>query len=217
MRKILCFILALVLCLALCACGNQENPYEKYAELFNMLENENYDSAMLYIENLKGNNGDGDSDSDTANDGDEQLETVEITLDNWQEYFELREYTKWYVNAFGEYDGCSNYYLIMNKDDNEPFDGSIAVEFTYYTDKMPYTVDVEAGTVEYGESVERLHYYEPRVESFVAVGQYVDEEIGMRFGKYIMSYDFGGTEGEVERITEVDVTRIEGSYTFARR
>lgn len=60
MKKALSLILALVLCLSLCACGGNntsESPYEKYAkyeELFMYLETNDYNNANAYIQNFFG-------------------------------------------------------------------------------------------------------------------------------------------------------------------
>lgn len=60
MKKALSLILALLLCLSLCACGGNnasESPYEKYAkyeELFMYLETNDYDNANVYIQNFFG-------------------------------------------------------------------------------------------------------------------------------------------------------------------
>lgn len=60
MKKALSLILALLLCLSLCACGGNnasESPYEKYAkyeELFMYLETNDYDNANAYIQNFFG-------------------------------------------------------------------------------------------------------------------------------------------------------------------
>ena len=60
MKKTISLLLALVMCLSLCACGggeSAESPYEKYAkydELFTYLETNDYDSANAYIQDFFG-------------------------------------------------------------------------------------------------------------------------------------------------------------------
>lgn len=60
MKKYISLLLALVMCLSLCACGGNntsESPYEKYAkyeELFMYLETNDYDNANAYIQNFFG-------------------------------------------------------------------------------------------------------------------------------------------------------------------
>jgi len=50
MKKLFCLILAGLIMLSLCACG--ENEYEEYSELFEMLEDEDYDDAHEFINDL---------------------------------------------------------------------------------------------------------------------------------------------------------------------
>ena len=54
MKKLLSLLLAAALVLSLGACGKEANPYEKYEELFEYMEREDYDSAMAYIRELAG-------------------------------------------------------------------------------------------------------------------------------------------------------------------
>lgn len=50
----LSLLLAAALVLSLGACGKEANPYEKYEELFEYMEREDYDSAMADIRELAG-------------------------------------------------------------------------------------------------------------------------------------------------------------------
>lgn len=59
MKKWLALLLVMVLMLSLCACGSSK--YEKYADLFDLLESGNYDAAKDKIDQMAGGQGDGDS------------------------------------------------------------------------------------------------------------------------------------------------------------
>lgn len=53
MKKLAWLVLALIMCLTLCACSKADNTYEKYDELIEYLESGNYDRAIGYIENMR--------------------------------------------------------------------------------------------------------------------------------------------------------------------
>ena len=46
-----------------------------------------------------------------------QYEPIEITLDNWQDYFEFKEYHKFEENGFGEFESASTSYYLITKDE----------------------------------------------------------------------------------------------------
>lgn len=76
MKKKLLMMLALGLVLGLCACGNS------------------------------GNAGTGNEENQNVQDGGEneelEFETIELTIDNWQEYFEIKDIVKVYRDEFDE-------------------------------------------------------------------------------------------------------------------
>lgn len=84
----------------------------------------------------------------------EETETIELTIDNWQDYFEIKEDYSYSYNAFDELVTMSKVYNFYLKDgmtfveDSAP---EIAVEYEYDYDKG-YTftnVDWEKGTFDY--------------------------------------------------------------------
>lgn len=78
---------------------------------------------------------------------------VEISMDNWQEYFEYKETHAFSENAFGEIElfRLSNY--LLNKDDIVIYSGlsDVAVEYTYTYSERELTLDTEARTYTLGE------------------------------------------------------------------
>ena len=112
MKKTLAAIVALALCLSLCACsGVQQEVYdaakagydelsskydvlkskfEKYSTVIEALEKEDYDGAIAAVEAMR-----------PAPEKRPSHEVV-ITMDNWEEYFEIVEIPK--ATAFGEMD-----------------------------------------------------------------------------------------------------------------
>lgn len=99
MKRTLAAILALALCLALCACGASApaptleptpNPgellYNKYADIIDALEAEDYDGAVEAVEALRPA---------------PEVTEVEITMDNLWDYFEIREIREENTDANG--------------------------------------------------------------------------------------------------------------------
>lgn len=96
MKKALSVLLALILCLPLCACGNQDK-YKKYDALIGYIEAGDSGNAINEVLVLIGQNGaEGTETPEVA------TTTVEITLDNWQEYFEIRPLDVKIYNVFGD-------------------------------------------------------------------------------------------------------------------
>lgn len=110
MKKLLVFLLVMVLCLSFTSCGG-ENPYEKYAkyeELFLYLEEEDYDRANAYIQDFFEKTETVSKEQESASDGKTEDKTktkvITVTLDNWQDYFEIKLELYTSENAFGELD-----------------------------------------------------------------------------------------------------------------
>lgn len=84
----------------------------------------------------------------------EETETIELTIDNWQDYFEIKEDYSYSYNAFDELVTMSKVYNFYLKDgmtfveDSAP---EIAVEYEYdYDEGYTFTnVDWEKGTFDY--------------------------------------------------------------------
>lgn len=103
-----------------------------------------------------------------------QYELAEITRENWQDYFEIREYHKFEENDFGEFEKVTTYYSLVSKD-GIIFDESkseVTFEFTCSIETKPYIVDFENKTVTYGETT-KTRTSEPTVETMNGVGQYI--------------------------------------------
>lgn len=92
MKKALILFLTLILCLSLCACGSSKK-YEKYDKLIEYIESGNSLAVYGEIQRLMSKN---DNDENT------ELEIVELTVDNWKEYFEIRPYETKQYNDFGD-------------------------------------------------------------------------------------------------------------------
>ena len=90
MKKAVLILLVLGLCLCLCACGK----YAKYDTLIGYIEAGDEENATKEFLALLEQNKPETTEPATI--------TVELTMDNWQEYFEIRPYEVKHYNAFGE-------------------------------------------------------------------------------------------------------------------
>lgn len=145
-------------------------------------------------------------------------ELVEITLDNWQDYFELREYHKFEENGFGEFEKVTTYYSLVSKD-GIIFDESkseVTFEFTCSIETKPYTVDFENKTVTYGETT-KTQTSEPTVETMNNVGQYIGENTHDRYGEYLGVCNFiKELEGGAREVVSVEIIRITGIFCVGK-
>lgn len=93
MKKWIALLLAAVLCLSLSACGEKTSPEEE------MLMTPATIDPPAKIETKPVN------------------ETIEITMDNWQDYFEEYDEDVWELDAFQELDKLTNCAYLVLKDE----------------------------------------------------------------------------------------------------
>lgn len=234
MKKLLSLLLAAALVLSLGACGKAENPYEEYEELFEYLEREDYDSAMAYIRELAGEpetvpQAAPATEAETQppetqppetqpSETEPQPVTVEITMDNWQDYFELREHVEIERNGFGEFESVNVWVALVNKDGMYPdcFLSDVTFEYALTRKYVSMTVDLENETVTYGADRGRDPYGDrSEVETMGSSGQYIGEYTMDRYGQYM--FGFGSDRENVDQVSVLDtfeILRIAGTFTY---
>ena len=89
MKKIIALLLVAVMCFSLAACGNSSKleKYKKYEALINYMEAGDYESGLAEMIRISENGGSVDNAGDES--GEKTAKAVEISIDNWQEYFEI--------------------------------------------------------------------------------------------------------------------------------
>jgi hypothetical protein len=232
MKKTISLFLALVLCLSLCACGSgeiAENPYEKYTkyeELFLYLESNDYDNANAYIQKFFGVSEEGNKTepSEPENTETEPVETeptyktIEITIDNWQDYFELELVVYKSKNAFGELDYFFPQMRFHLKEDWASIATDMEVVFEYNcTDAYAcqFTYNMDTGELIEGEKTDDY------VTNPLGTISEMDER-SIKDGTWL----FGNSkrniviEGNMASITAdmystVEILRIQGTITIA--
>ena len=231
MKKFVSLLLAALLVLSLGACGKEENPYEEYEELFEYLEREDYDSAMAYIRERAGAP-ETEPQTAPATEAETQPEptetqpaetepqpvTVEITMENWQDYFELREYVEIERNGFGEFESVSLTVVLVNKDGMYPdcFLSDVTFEYALTRKYVSMTVDPENETITYGADRGRDPYGDKtEVVTMGNSGQYIGEFTMDRYGKYIFS--LGSDHENDDQFPVLDtfeILRIAGTFVY---
>ena len=145
MKRIVSLIIVLAICLSLCACGNI-GKYAKYETLINCLENGDYAGAYAEISKISAGSETTEAPNETT--------TIEITLDNWQEYFEITLHAETEKNSFDEVTGFYPRYKFSLKEKYaNTIEGiDLAVEYHatdgYFTE---YTYDIATGAITTGE------------------------------------------------------------------
>ena len=97
-------------------------------------------------------------------------EIVTITLDNWQEYFEIRQFDRFYEDAFGDAKNCEIYWMLCLKDEyhqrisdyvmNDVFDSNViesgAVEVAFDIGTKSVSVDLANRSYTLGDDFNKI-------------------------------------------------------------
>lgn len=218
MKRIAVLLLVAVLCLSLCACGNSKEleKYRKYETLIDHLENGDYTSAYLEIANL--------SASKNNSQESEKTTTVEITMDNWQEYFEIVLGTDITRDAFDEVKYVYSELTISLKEEFRDRLQAADVAFGWHASEYgEYTFvhDLNTGSTSY-------EVLEARDEELEDSTRYYYDLEGTIWGAYDYEADFFSShtlnkptaiEGDTitwqdYEYTKMEITRVQGTLTL---
>lgn len=140
------------------------------------------------------------------------LTAIELTVDNWQDYFEPYEHISITKNSFGEITGIdvSRYMVVKEAYGFVVADLSkVAVEYTYSDVRQKVTADPNAGTYTLGEIVDTYGPYGPTTSSMY--GRHSDDGVH-RYGMSCGSFYIGKfPEDEVSVRTDLTMTRLMGT------
>lgn len=140
-------------------------------------------------------------------------ELVEITLDNWQEYFEVRPIYHILENGFGEFEEIVVYCCFINKEgiNIDVYNSDVTIECTYSFCSTPYTVDFESGQVTFGENGTVVGVYQ---KTKTAETMKFDDEYWLAIN---LSTNYGAAlDGEIGLVDEFEITRIQGAIMVSR-
>lgn len=219
MKRAVVLLLMAVLCLSFCACGSSKEleKYKRYDALIGYIEagdEENATNELLVLlqENMPEVN-------------EPTITTVEITMDNWQEYFEIRVCESKYYNAFGELDDTWRTDAIYLKEEyisslttggaDVAFGVTATIAYLEYDEEN--NIFVENGTV-----CESLNY---EVESVLStwdlrsqsnIDTYTSDENGQVIAKEYYVDTFVEEKCYRSVFTGINVTRVTGTLEFCK-
>lgn len=150
-----------------------------------------------------------------------QYEAVDITIDNWQNYFELYAKNNFAKNAFGEFDmwHCDCYFVLKDGIEVGTDNNKVAFECKYTVDRVQYAIDLETQTVTYGEILEPAFWTRQDVlgmgwESIYDVSTFESVRV---FGCNLhQSTTSSNLEGEILKVNHFEILRIEGTLYIAK-
>jgi len=240
MKKTIAILLALALCLSLCACGvdKQYEPllealeannyegiksalgalspdfaneqeelvtYRQYKSLINSLENEDYEAALSEVAAM------------IPAPPEPVYQAQEITMDNWDTYFELVQNEDWRVNGFGEAEDYRVDYQLKLRDEYlekvNRLNFNLSVELSFTANYHDATVDLTTREVMIGDIATNISGEDTGEVSRVNDVTYFDETgiLSMyNASSYLIQWD-NGTQSMYVIEDIPTVTRIQGT------
>ena len=226
MKKLIALLLVAVMCLSFVACNKSTDNEEctqcaKYKGLIELLESEKYKEAIIEIYELAENGSNNSNNSETN----QQTEVIGITLDNWQEYFEIKHFVgkdKEDRNAFGELIKFYPTYGLVLKEkwQNKIVDSDVQVEYSC-TDSYRVWFNYNTDTQElikgerYGTASD-----EDQVKQTLSWNYNPSERVYAQFSSSCLPSTFV-MDGNIAKIvgrdyTNTEIHRIQGSLTVTK-
>ena len=248
MKKLIVLLLSTVLCLSFVACNSNENAaqladYEdRINELEEMLEKQDDLLDRLLAEIERAHSGSTALQTTAPNtpvttvpkpetappDDTEpeiplpQYQAVEITLDNWQDYFELYEVNNFIYNSFGEFERWTGECHFGLKDGIEigTDNNTVAFECKYTVDRIQYTVDLDTQTVIYEEIVEPAFWTRQQVHGMGWYSIYYVPPINQSVRVFGCNLNQSTTnsngKNDTLKVNNFELIRIEGTIYIAQ-
>ena len=154
MKKFFVFVTVMMVILSLTACVSEDNynasvkeleeykaQLSKYESVISLLENEDFDGAVRRIEEMR-------PDPPT-----QPITSIEIDTNNWDEYFEIREYYELWKNDLNDYTNvysCVGVFLkeeYLNRliPENSENESKVSFEVEYFNAYKKVTLDKQTG------------------------------------------------------------------------
>ena len=142
MKKKLVLLLATLMCISLCACGGSETS--------------------------SGNNTDTKTEENGGSLSQGEGREVEITMDNWQEYFEEKDIVSARYNAFDEIEDVIIHQVLAVKEGItiDPYKSNVAIEYNGHTEMYYVKVDTDTWQVTFEERKDEHVHNVSQVEEF---------------------------------------------------
>ena len=145
-KKVTIILSAACASLLLAACGN--NKYEKYDELINYLEAGDYESAYTVVTLLENQHKEEEQEEKGT-----KVKEIDITMDNWQDYFEIQKTASVYKDDFDEISGVEFGYCFVPKKEvgDHLLEANVAVAYLFSNyEYYPWEYDQETEEVTVG-------------------------------------------------------------------
>lgn len=163
MKKWIALLLVAVMCLSLAACGNGKTE----------------DNSSTSQGQTTGNS---PQDTDEPSNAELTEQTIEITLDNWQEYFEFRPVVYETKDSYNEVTGMSVYYKFLPK---EAIAENIAVPDVFDDDRIVFDV-------QYIDPYACIYRYDLNTQE-LTIEEFTEGSSSYSEGDLLPSYDESGT------------------------
>ena len=180
MKKLLALFLTVAMCFSLAACENNSEleKYKKYETLINYLEAEDYESAFDELIKISQTNSENNETQENSNNAEENnsdhnssqtvtSETVELTLDNWKDFFELQVKPEYRLNAFGEVDTVVLSQLLVFKEEyaGHVTCNDVAIEMDRMIQEVAIKVSPTEQSYTLGEVIEKRELQTDKIET----------------------------------------------------
>ena len=199
MKKKLVLLLATLMCISLCACGGSETS--------------------------SGNNTDTKTEENGGSLSQGEEKEVEITMDNWQEYFEEKDVLSVKYNSFDEIEDIYFYKILTLKEgiSVDPYKSDIAVEANIHYEQYYVNIDTNTWEFNFEEKKGDFEYSSSEIEEFcLNTYKQGDNEKKYysvqfcRFGDNMVMTDKETQTTYVERVFIDDITRIKGTLCITQ-
>lgn len=177
MKRILCVLLALVICLSLCACGT------KAGESLSEIEENAAPTPVVPTPEAWTAAPEEAPATPSPTPDTRSFHRVDITADNWSQYFQLREIPLYSITSSGVIaQVCQTYCVVLRDEYLEQVkgDGDYSVSFTFGFDLYYNTLKVDTKNYTYGhtdDTMFEVHAEKPAV-----------------FDRYALRYSAYGTD-----------------------
>ena len=224
MKKLIALLLAAVMCLSLVACENDNTAlveeYEnRIAELEAELAERDAEIARLLAESENAELENTLQENTEPENSEPQYETVEITLDNWQEYFELKMSVYERKNAFGELENLFPQMRLVLKENLAGITADMDIVFEYTcTDgyRCKFTYNTDTGELTEGEKTD-AYVTDPWGTIREMDERYIEDGASIfGNGHYDVTVDSNIASFTADMYSTVEILRIQGTITVIK-
>ena len=201
MKKLFALLLAFVMVFSLVACGSEDKPKSSGTQQESTQTNTKTETTEA-----------------TEKEAEKLPKEIEITVDNWQDYFEFREIPEWNYNDFDEIEGFDQLWNVLClKEEYQDLTISdktnLAFEYSALEKYVAFEADLETQELILGDTVNEQEI----TQTFAYDTTTLETRVMLaNLEKYnpVLLFDWGGNNHEVIKIENISFIRIEGTLFF---